>query len=270
MIAILRILLALSVFFTHVYSGHWFSGVGGDTAVELFFVISGFYMQEILADKYKNRRNFYYNRLLRIIPIYLLVLIATILHDPSKYINVFKSLTIFGKTIFIESNLTLFGLDQHYFVSHYNSAIATSLLGTAQPATDLVVVPVAWSISIELIFYAIVPFIVKLKTKHLTSILIISLTAKYLFLNMGRNSDPWTYRFLPFEISFFLIGMLISRFRGGVPPFAETEQIAIHNLVYRRHRMVPIFSSFRRPPDSFTRNRPIIWLSFNREWQHVG
>ena len=213
MIAILRILLALSVFFTHVYSGHWFSGVGGDTAVELFFIISGFYMQEILVDRYKDRKNFYSNRFLRIFPIYFIVLIATFLHDPSKYLSALKSCTLLGKAIFIESNLTLFGLDQLYFVGHYDSEVATKLLGSAQPATDLVVVPVAWSISIELFFYAIVPFLVKLQSKYLISIAFLSLSAKYLFLNLGSNQDPWTYRFLPFELSFFLIGMLISRFR---------------------------------------------------------
>lgn len=214
MIAILRILLALSVFFTHVYSGHWFSGVGGDTAVELFFIISGFYMQEILVDRYKNLKNFYSNRFLRIYPIYLIVLLATFLQDPSKYLSALKSFTLLGKTIFIESNLTLFGLDQLYFVDHYNSEVTTKLLGSSQPAVDLVVVPVAWSISIELLFYAIVPFLAKLQSKYLVSITFLSLSSKYLFLNVGSNQDPWTYRFLPFEMSFFLIGMLISRFKG--------------------------------------------------------
>jgi peptidoglycan/LPS O-acetylase OafA/YrhL len=135
------------------------------------------------------------------------------LHDPSKYLNTIKSLTLLGKAIFFESNLTLFGLDQIYFVEDYNSHISTKILGSAQPAADLVVVPVAWSISIELLFYAIVPFLVKLKSKHISSIIILSLSAKYLFLDLSRFQDPWTYRFAPFELSFFLIGMLISRFR---------------------------------------------------------
>ncbi|GAB3046429.1 hypothetical protein GCM10027185_57870 [Spirosoma pulveris] len=80
---ILRFLLAISVVVFH--TGKPLLGVkfsGGALAVQLFFVISGFYMSLILNEKYKKGTSTYNlfitNRLLRLYPVYLLTGLITL------------------------------------------------------------------------------------------------------------------------------------------------------------------------------------------------
>ncbi len=72
-----RLYLALSIAFQH--SGKaW--GLAGRKAVEVFFIISGFYMALILTTgKYKEYKTFIVNRFLRLYPIYSVVAILTLI-----------------------------------------------------------------------------------------------------------------------------------------------------------------------------------------------
>ncbi len=67
---ILRILLAISVVLAHSSSIFGFSLVGGQIAVQAFYIISGFYMALILNEKYIGANNSYKlfisNRFLRL------------------------------------------------------------------------------------------------------------------------------------------------------------------------------------------------------------
>lgn len=226
MLGVIRILLALSVFFTHISSGHWFSGVGGDTAVELFFVISGFYIQEILSKTYKSNSKFFINRLLRIYPIYLIILVLTILSEPQRYFEAFKSLTDIGRAISLTSNFGLLGLDQMYFLNEYNENYFFNLLGTNDPSNAMVIVPVAWTISLELFFYLLAPRLARARSGVLVFCVLASLIGKFAFLRLNSAQDPWNYRFLPFEFSFFLIGMLMSRIRSEKPQMIIKNKVA--------------------------------------------
>ena len=76
---LLRILLAICVFCGHSRSLAHLRWLGGDVAVELFFVISGFYMQLVLSSRYTKSKlgrtwvlRFYQARYFRLLPIYLL------------------------------------------------------------------------------------------------------------------------------------------------------------------------------------------------------
>src|SRR5450759_4624800 len=76
---IIRVLLALSVVAAH-FGGIWnLRFVGGQVAVQSFYIISGFYMSLILNEKYvgknKSYKLFITNRFLRLYPIYWLSLI---------------------------------------------------------------------------------------------------------------------------------------------------------------------------------------------------
>src|SRR5258708_6221408 len=75
---ILRVILALSVVVAHVgpLFGLRFFG-GGVMGVETFYMVSGFYMALVLSTRYRGRtRDFYFNRFLRLFPVYWL-LVAT-------------------------------------------------------------------------------------------------------------------------------------------------------------------------------------------------
>src|SRR5450759_1833879 len=80
---IIRVLLALSVVAAH-FGGIWnLRFVGGQVAVQSFYIISGFYMSLILNEKYvgknKSYKLFITNRFLRLYPIYWTVLLLTII-----------------------------------------------------------------------------------------------------------------------------------------------------------------------------------------------
>lgn len=76
---LLRLLLAVCVFCGHSRRLGNFRWLEGHLAVELFFVVSGFYMQLVLSQRYTKRKlgstwrfQFYKARYLRLLPIYLL------------------------------------------------------------------------------------------------------------------------------------------------------------------------------------------------------
>ena len=79
----IRLLLALSVVAVHGGAIFGFSMVGGQIAVQSFYIISGFYMSLILNEKYigvnNSYRLFLTNRLIRLYPIYWSVLLGTII-----------------------------------------------------------------------------------------------------------------------------------------------------------------------------------------------
>jgi peptidoglycan/LPS O-acetylase OafA/YrhL len=80
---ILRLILAISVVVMHCDPdlSKWVL-VGGQFAVKLFFIVSGFYMAMVLTEKYHGPgsvRLFYGNRLLRLLPTYYLVIAIALL-----------------------------------------------------------------------------------------------------------------------------------------------------------------------------------------------
>ncbi|KFF59370.1 hypothetical protein JF66_11840 [Cryobacterium sp. MLB-32] len=80
----------------------------------------------------------------------------------------------------------------------------------------LLLIPQAWTLVLELTFYLLAPFLVKLRSSVLIGIVITALVAKYVVAGAILNlEDPWTYRFFGFEIAFFLIGVLLFRYTSS-------------------------------------------------------
>ena len=78
---VLRLILAISVVLAHAGSLFGFSLIGGQLAVQAFYIISGFYMSLILNEKYIKKNSYWLfisNRLLRLYPIYGIILILTV------------------------------------------------------------------------------------------------------------------------------------------------------------------------------------------------
>src|SRR5262249_38577674 len=79
----LRFILALSVAYGHAGDFLGFPFIPGDTAVQSFYAISGFYMALVLNEKYRTGSSTYSlfisNRFLRLFPIYAAVLCLTLL-----------------------------------------------------------------------------------------------------------------------------------------------------------------------------------------------
>jgi peptidoglycan/LPS O-acetylase OafA/YrhL len=218
---LLRLTLAMSVVLVHVWPRQGTPLLlGGELAVEVFFMISGFYMALVLSTRYRNGTvTFWLARALRIYPTYWIVAFAaaalwalstnsfqllSLQTGATQLLTAFTNTWIVGQDASLWLALAPDGA-LHWTTSFHNHAYPQPL--------NFLLIPQAWSLSLELAFYAMVPFMNRLSTTWLCTLTGVSLFARASAYNwLGLDYDPWTYRFYPFEISFFLLGVLAYRF----------------------------------------------------------
>ena len=198
-----RVFLALSVVTWHIYGGD-VSGtpfVTGYIAVLAFFMISGFYMSLVIDTKYESRVGaFYLSRILRLFPVYLVTLGATValgllagLHTNLDVITGQANPLVAG--LLVAANVGILGLDAYpYF---HLGGIASALI------------PVAWTLSIELQFYLVAPFIVRRSLWLSVGLLAACLAIRFSLL--GSEFNMWRYYFAPSVWCFFLMGHIAYR-----------------------------------------------------------
>ncbi len=227
---ILRFILAITVVIAHSGSIFGFRFVGGQIAVQAFYIISGFYMSLILNEKYVgingSYKLFISNRLLRLFPIYWTVLFMTIafsiaisLHTNGNnlghftiYAEYFNSMSfgsffylLFTNLFIIFQDISMFlGFDRISGHFHFTSDFRKIAPGTYQ----FMFIQQAWTIAIEIYFYLIAPFIVRKKLNIIFILIITSLLLRFILSYSGYNYDPWSYRFFPTELLFFLLGII--------------------------------------------------------------
>ena len=74
-------------------------------------------------------------------------------------------------------------------------------------------IPQSWTLSLELFFYILAPFILRRSIILIASLCVLSACVKMgLQFFFDLSGDPWSYRFFPSELSFFLLGALGARF----------------------------------------------------------
>ncbi|WP_421504956.1 acyltransferase family protein [Erwinia rhapontici] len=224
----LRLMLAVCVIIDHTQLIFGRRMFGGSNAVEAFFMISGFYMAMILNEKYIGVGSYFKfisNRFLKIYPVYyvcmVLILVVSLLfwcfnNDSLRigpYFNYFNEIPFSAKSLLIFSNLFIFGQDLVMFSGvdvHSGIFYFTNDFRTSSPQLyNLLLNPPAWSISVELMFYLIAPFIVRRDCWLISVLAMLSIFVKfYITKIIGWDYDPWTYRFFLSELSFFLLGTL--------------------------------------------------------------
>ena len=229
---LLRYLLALSVLFAHCGSNVL---LPANYAVESFYIISGFYMTLILNEKYVGKnsyRNFILKRFFRLAPSYWAIAICTLILvlfynvNTTEYPNtpiVFNPHNIINNTSIctwaysIISNIFMLGQDIALFFAVNDSSghlyCTVHSYQELHPFCRYFLVPQAWSIGLEILFYIIAPFVVRQKAKIVLTILTLSLFVKVFIKYVLRIDDGnWTFRFFPSEMMFFCIGALVYRF----------------------------------------------------------
>lgn len=235
-VGVVRTFLALSVYLWH--EGHGvlgFRGMDGQTAVESFFIISGFYMFMIMDGKYSNYFLFLSNRLLRLYPAYLAVLVLTAVALPvahavsgdwgclgPKYCNSIQpydqhwdALNPLTQVFLIVSHLSMLFQDVVFYLGSDSpsSPLYWALTYRHTPAPRLwtfMLIPQAWSISVEVYFYILIFFIHRLKTPWLMAVVLLGVAIK-LAIYMGDLPDPWGDKFFPAELPIFFLGGLSYR-----------------------------------------------------------
>lgn len=219
----LRLLLAISVVLFHAHGLFHFDLAGGIVPVETFFMISGFVMALVLSTKYdpvQDRRLFYTNRILRIyVPYFAIAAFAFAVaafayrHSGAGPFASMKAnnLTLSTTLAMIVTHITIVGQDLFLFFRLDNGALHWSGAAPGLNVVMLQLLPPAWSISLELVFYALAPWLVRRSSRALAVVIAASLALRLVFWRIGLPNDPWSYRFFPTAICFFLAGMLAYR-----------------------------------------------------------
>jgi peptidoglycan/LPS O-acetylase OafA/YrhL len=210
----IRLLLALAVVVGHAAAYgfippytpvYGLAPVHATLAVQMFYVISGFYMGLVLTEKYRGtgwRWRFYVSRYTRLMPAYLLVLVATHLYFGDSVLT--RPIDTWGDVAFLVANVSLLGIDLTAFYS----------LGPGVLAAGQLLVPQAWSLGIELSFYLIVPALVVMRTRALVALAVIGLLARLAVM----GTDVYVQqRIFPLELYFFVLGLLAHRAYVALP-----------------------------------------------------
>jgi len=245
---ILRFMLALAVASGHAggfFALQVYPVMVGSRAVQIFYMISGFLIALILSGKYADTPQgnwiFYSNRAVKIYVPYLAILAVTIVVSLAAYAMAGRPLALaaffsegaqmsFGTWAFaIVTNLFLVGMEWSSLLIDRGGQLLFSLNAIEQPPSAIqfnIIVP-AWTLSLELMFYLIAPFILR---RHFLLIAALAL-ASYLFrfeaYAQGYRSLATEYRFFPFELSLFLYGALGFR---------------VYRFLKERELMFPAFS----------------------------
>jgi peptidoglycan/LPS O-acetylase OafA/YrhL len=195
-----------------------FSGVGGEAAVEAFFIISGVYIGLVLENRYSKRtKAFFLNRALRIFPEFWIVGLFTLISytflNGPQIVREITELPQGLSALLTLANSSIFGSDFVMFLQLKDGQLSLGPFWESDPPLfSLLLIPQAWTLSLELCFYVLSPIIIRIKSSWLVAYVFFVFASKYLLCGFILElEDPWTYRFFPFELGFFLIGILISR-----------------------------------------------------------
>jgi peptidoglycan/LPS O-acetylase OafA/YrhL len=215
---LLRFLLAISVVNVHyIYHSSLIELVDGTVAVRSFFIISGFYIAMILNNNsYSKTLNFLTSRYLRLLPIYLICAVFSFLYHffYGNYSTLVNDIPIIPLLSIFFANLTLFLTDLIYFFGIEHDGLILIKTYNINPPPHILLwhyllIPQAWSLGCELIFYIFAPFLLrKLKFKKIFFFITISFVIRLMLVTKGYFESPWDSRFFPSELSSFLMGSL--------------------------------------------------------------
>jgi peptidoglycan/LPS O-acetylase OafA/YrhL len=231
---LLRLVLALAVACGHA----GIVPVPGDTAVQGFYAISGFYMALVLNEKYGPGGNgyalFLTNRFLRLFPAYAAVLLltltlATIVSMPfiEKW-RISQPIDPGALVFLLGSQLLMIGQDLYSFLGLHHGALVLSadFHVDSNPLYGLMPIPPAWTLGVEIAFYVVAPFIVRRPLTVIVAAIFASIALRLsLQAAFGFEGDPWSYRFFPSEIAVFLIGTV------GYRLYRQSEPTALRWLL---------------------------------------
>jgi peptidoglycan/LPS O-acetylase OafA/YrhL len=224
----LRFLLAFAVAGGHALGSFNFPNIylyGGE-AVQIFYMISGFLIALILRGKYADTANgnwiFYSNRAVKIFVPYLTVLGATVALSALFYVLTGNAVSLNsfaqeGSTMSIATwlfalftNLFILGQEWAFLLIYRSGQLFFSLQALDQPpiASQFTIIAPAWTLSIELAFYAIAPFILRRKLVVIAAVAFASCWFRFEAYGRGYYSAATDCRFFPFELSLFLFGSL--------------------------------------------------------------
>jgi peptidoglycan/LPS O-acetylase OafA/YrhL len=224
LVGMLRVALAMAVVLSHLPLAT-FKFISGGLAVQGFFIVSGFYMALVLDGKYRDTGLFYSNRALRLFPSYFVMMAiaavclfglnASATAPPGLFATLYANPV--SALILGFQNLTLIGQDLLYWfkVDEAGALVFDTTGITANDprpiAFQALLVPQSWSLSLELIFYALAPFLARLSTRWIVVLAAASIGLRFAGYLLPVDFGLWQGRFFPTIFFLFLLGMLAYR-----------------------------------------------------------
>jgi peptidoglycan/LPS O-acetylase OafA/YrhL len=188
--------------------------LSGLTAVQCFYVISGFLITMVLNERadYARLHNFYLSRYLRLWPAYLVVALASLALTRRDWLAELSPLADWPGAAFLAlSNLTLLFQDWTLFLRFDAGHLVPTAAFDTWPGAQVnsfLLVPQCWSIGVELAFYLIAPFVCR-KLSTLVALLVFGTVTRLIIAALHPAApDPWLYRFAPAEMLLFAAGGL--------------------------------------------------------------
>ena len=221
---LLRLALALAVLLTHLPPATY-RFMGGGLAVQCFFIVSGFYMALVLEGKYRDAGIFYSKRFLRLAPTYFvaMLLAAVVLfglgpsatatpemfaafyrHPGAALLLGFQNLTLLGQELLFWFKVT--GEATFSFDASNAPPSATAAVGW-----QFLLVPQAWSQSMEIVFYALAPYLARVRSGTLAALALASMALRVAGHWLPVDFGLWQGRLFPTALFLFLLGMLAFR-----------------------------------------------------------
>jgi len=227
----LRLLLALSVVAAH--TNDMPISFGGRGAVCLFYMISGFYMGLILNEKYTGKganKAFYLSRFLRLWVPYIAVITCIGLGllfsgDWTIYREAYAKVPPFYGLFAGLSNIFILGQDILWFFSSNDAGkIVYQPMGQSGfNGAELALDSPLFSVSLELYFYLLAPFILRNK-KRAFLFAFTGLIYHHVLEILNIHDIAWIYHFFPSTIAYFGLGAVLYHL-SVVPTWKERDGI---------------------------------------------
>jgi len=224
----------------------------GADAVQAFFILSGLYMALIVDARYATAADFYLSRALRLFPLYwvFLLMVVAIAALPDfgggDYVrgvsalarDRLKEATDGSPAAWLTAipNLFMVGSDwARQFFSDDTGALHLWRPEVREgPGVHAVerhlVVPQIWSLGVELVFYAVAPFLMRLSTRSLLIVGVAAYVAGNVVQGVGESySGPFAWRhMLPMQNAWlFVLGILCFRVLPSVQRLPAAVNVAL-------------------------------------------
>jgi len=161
----------------------------GVASVVVFFILSGRVTTQLIEKNNGVAYVYYLERFLRLYPAYVFVLIISII-----------TWRVFGvETLFLSRAPTIYD----WLV---NIMIVPLDFNMWRSATYFILIPPAWSLGLEIQFYVLAPWILRLESTMFAKIVLLSAMVWCAAQVNLINTDIWGYRFLPGTLFMFLTG----------------------------------------------------------------
>jgi len=168
-------------------------------------------MALILNGKYASYISFIINRFLKLFPAYWIVLILCFIYAPPIH---FEKLSLPLSIYYLFSNFFIIGSNlTAVFVEKSGHLMISSLsipLEIQQRAPDYLYLPIIWSLSVEIVFYFLAPFLLAhgyFKRKMLL-MFVVSFVVNFFLVMHHAWRPPWNYNFLLPVLYLFMLGAL--------------------------------------------------------------